>query len=124
MIKFGWQNIIAQPTSALPSSRAIAGTVTGQYLDFWLASATDALYNTSGVAIVRDATGKSGTHIGHELDAYTWYELNRHVNVTAWVSATSSAAEARFWKRPPKALQHITTRISAIVNFKDNGKSR
>jgi hypothetical protein len=56
-------------------------TVTGQYLDFWLASATDALYNSSGGVIVRDTTGNSGRHVAEELDGYTWYEINRHVNL-------------------------------------------
>jgi hypothetical protein len=42
--------------------------VTGQWLDFWLASATDSLYNTSGGSIVRNTTGSAGTHIGQEAD--------------------------------------------------------
>ena len=32
-------------------------------------------------AIARDATGKSGNHIGKEVDFYTWYEVNREVHV-------------------------------------------
>lgn len=43
-------------------------------------SATDALYNTPGGAIVRNTAGTAGTHIGNEADAYTWYEINRHLN--------------------------------------------
>jgi Alginate export len=60
--------------------------VTGQYLNFWLAGATDTLYKTSGAAIIRDTTGQAGTHIGEEFDGYTWYELNRHFNVGAGVA--------------------------------------
>jgi hypothetical protein len=55
--------------------------VTGQDLDFWLASATDAVYNSSGGAIARDVTGRSGNHIGKEFDFYTWYEVNREIHV-------------------------------------------
>ncbi len=78
--QFGWQNIQAGRggITVAPHNRF---TVTGQYLDFWLASATDAVYSTSGGAIVRDATGRSGRHIGEECDAYTWYEVNREFHV-------------------------------------------
>jgi hypothetical protein len=76
---FGWQNIVAERAGFTiePHRR---WTVTAQYLDFQLASATDSLYNSSGGSIVRDATGKSGTNVGAEFDLYTWFELNRHVN--------------------------------------------
>ena len=43
-------------------------------------SATDSLYYTSGAAIVRNGRN-SGHHIGQEADAYTWYEINRHVEI-------------------------------------------
>jgi hypothetical protein len=78
--QFGWQNIKAIRAGATvePHNR---WTVTAQWLDFWLASATDSLYNTSGGSIVRDTAGTAGNHIGQEADLYTWYELNRHVNV-------------------------------------------
>jgi hypothetical protein len=65
--QFGWQNLVADRAGITvePHRR---WTVTAQYLDFWLAGATDALYNSSGGSIVRDATGKSGTHVGEEFD--------------------------------------------------------
>ena len=77
---FGWQNIISNRVGITVEPRH-RWTLTGQYLDFWLASATDAAYNTSGVIIIRDPSGRSGTHLGKEYDAYTWYELNRHLNL-------------------------------------------
>ena len=78
--QFGWQNIRAVRAGVTiePHNR---WTVTGQWLDFWLVSATDALYNTSGGAIVQNALGTAGNHVGQEVDAYTWYEINRHVNI-------------------------------------------
>jgi hypothetical protein len=78
--QFGWQNIkaVRGGITIEPHHR---WTLTAQWLDFWLASATDSLYNTSGGSIVRNLAGTAGNHIGQELDAYTWYELNRHVNV-------------------------------------------
>ena len=83
--QFGWQNIIAWRAGATvnPHHRF---SVTGQYLDFWLDSATDALYNTSGGVILRDTTGRSGTHIGDEVDGYTWYEVNREVHIGAGIA--------------------------------------
>jgi hypothetical protein len=78
--QFGWQNIVAGRAGVTiePHHR---WSVTGQYLDLWLASATDAVYNTSGGAIARDTTGRSGRHIGREADIYTWYEVNRETHV-------------------------------------------
>ncbi|HWY45793.1 MAG TPA: alginate export family protein [Bryobacteraceae bacterium] len=81
---FGWQNIVAgrAGVTIIPRRR---WSVTAQYLDFWLASAKDAAYNSSGGLILRDPTGKSGTHLGQELDAYAWYEINREVHVGAGI---------------------------------------
>jgi hypothetical protein len=116
--QFGWQNIISQRVGLTIEPRH-RWTVTGQYLDFWLASATDALYNTSGVAIVRDTTGKSGTHIGHEFDVYTWYELNRHVNVGAGFGHIFGG---EFLEKTTKGPNYNYPYFA--INFKDNGKSR
>ncbi len=116
--QFGWQNIIAQRVGLTIEPRH-RWTVTGQYLDFWLASATDALYNTSGVAIVRDTTGKSGTHIGTEADVYTWYELNRHVNVGVGLGHIFGG---EFLEKTTKGPNYNYPYFA--INFKDNGKSR
>jgi Alginate export len=116
--QFGWQNIIADRFGLTIEPRH-RWTVTGQYLDFWLASATDALYNTSGGVIVRDTTGKSGTHIGHELDVYTWYELNRHVNVGVGLGHIFGG---EFLEKTTKGPNYNYPYFA--INFKDNGKSR
>ena len=78
--QFGWQNITAGRVgvTVVPHRR---WSLTGQYLDLWLSSATDSLYNTSGGSVLRDGTGRSGRHIGGEVDFYTWYEINRQVHV-------------------------------------------
>src|SRR5207244_8931808 len=77
---FGWQNIAAvrEGITIEPHRR---WTISGQYLNFWLAAAADGVYNTSGGLLFRDTSGTSGTHIGEEVDFYTWYELNRHINI-------------------------------------------
>jgi len=83
--QFGWQNLIATRGGVefRPHRRL---SITGQYLDFWLANATDAVYNTSGGSIVRDTKGTYGTHVGEEFDFYGWYEINREISVGAGVA--------------------------------------
>lgn len=78
--QFGWQNIMAWRSgiSVTPHRR---WSITAQYLDLWLASATDAAYNSSGEMILRDLTGKSGKHLGEEVDIYAWYEINRQIHI-------------------------------------------
>lgn len=116
--QFGWQNIKAVRAGGTvePHNR---WTVTAQWLDFWLASATDALYNTSGGAIARNATGAAGNHIGNEADAYTWYELNRHVNVGVGVG---HIFPGEYLKTMEKG-SNFTYPYFAL-NFKDAGGTR
>jgi len=116
--QFGWQNIVAERAGITIEPRR-RWNITGQWLDFWLASATDALYNTSGGAIVRDATGRSGTHIGQEYDAYTWYELNRHVNVGVGVGHLQGG---EFLQKTEKGPNYNYPYFA--INFKDDGKTR
>ena len=96
--QFGWQNIqaIRGGITIEPHRR---WTVTAQYLDFWLASATDSLYNTSGGSIVRNSAGTAGTHIGEEVDAYTWYEINRHVNFGVGFGHILPGHSSRRWRK-------------------------
>jgi len=116
--QFGWQNIEAARGGFTLEPRR-RWTVTAQYLGFWLASATDAAYNTSGGAIVRDATGKSGTHIGDEFDAYTWFELNRHVNFGFGVGHIFPGSFLAATTRGPNY-----TYPYFAINFKDDGRSK
>jgi hypothetical protein len=116
--QFGWQNIVAARAGFTVEPRR-RWTVTAQYLDFWLASATDSLYNTSGGSIVRDATGKSGTHVGEELDVYTWFELNRHLNFGVGVGHLMPGAFlANTTKGPTYNYPYFA------INFKDDGNDR
>jgi len=116
--QFGWQNIVAQRAGLTIEPRH-RWTVTGQYLDFWLATPQDGVYNTSGSLIVRDTSGKSGTHIGQEYDAYTWYEINGHVNVGVGVAHLQGG---EFLQRLTKGPNYNYPYFA--VNFKDNGKLR
>lgn len=115
--QFGWQNIkvIRTGVTVEPHNR---WTVTAQWLDFWLVSATDALYNTSGGAIVRDSLGTDGTHIGTEADTYTWYELNRHVNIGVGVGHIFPGKFLKLTEKGPDF-----TYPYFALNFKDAGST-
>ena len=114
---FGWQNIRAVRAGATMTPRR-RWTVTGQHLQFWVASAEDAVYNTSGGAIVHGTVPVGiGTHLGKEFDVYSWYELNRHLNIGAGYGQFDAGSY----------LSHLTTghvyRYPYFaINFKDHGR--
>lgn len=116
--QFGWQNISAV-RGGLTLEPHHRWTVTGQYMNLSLASATDGAYNTSGGLIARDATGRSGTHIGEECDFYSWYELNGHVNVGAGVGHLMPGS---FLSKLASGPSYNYSYFA--INFKDNGKNR
>ncbi len=116
--QFGWQNIQAARggVTVEPHRR---WTATAQFVDLWLANAADPAYNTSGGAIVRDAKGKSGKHLGEEVDAYTWLELNRHLNIGVGVGHLMPGSFlAKTTKGPTYNYPYFA------INFKDDGKSK
>ncbi|HTQ56565.1 MAG TPA: alginate export family protein [Bryobacteraceae bacterium] len=49
--------------------------------DYWLADAHDAFYPTRGSVVAADSKGKSGTHVGEELDIQTIYTPTRQTQV-------------------------------------------
>jgi hypothetical protein len=52
-----------------------------QFHSFWLANNKDALYNAGGVPIRFDPTGRSGSHIGEELDFVYNFHLSKHADI-------------------------------------------
>ncbi len=72
----GWRNIRnikAQADYAIHRKL----TLTLMFDDSWLASPKDYLYGPTGVPIARDATGRSGRHIGQELDLFAAVNLKK-----------------------------------------------
>ena len=110
----GWQNIKSL-RGGLTIEPFHRWSVTGQYLNFYLASARDALYNSSGGVVARDATGRGGTHVGEEFDAYTWYELNRHLNLGVGIARV---LPGHFLATATKGAGY--TYPFFAINFKDN----
>ncbi len=47
--------------------------MSGSYHTWWLARATDGLYNAGGALVARSLDGTAGTHVGHEVDAQAAY---------------------------------------------------
>jgi hypothetical protein len=72
---FGWRNIHnLRSLNTLHVSKAVA--ISAMYNNWWLASLTDALYNSSGGSIVRSAKGAAGTHVGQEADVFGTYQAS------------------------------------------------
>lgn len=115
---FGWQNIrsVRGGATVWPHRR---WSVNGQYLDQWVDSSADAVYNTSGGLIVAPkAPAGFGTHLGEEFDAYSWYELNSHLNIGGGYGRFDAGG---FLSQLTTA--HVYSYPYFAINFKDHGKS-
>ncbi len=68
----GWKNIhhLRTGLEVRPHTKL---ALAGGYHSFWLASATDALYNAGGAAIARIPAGAPDRHVGQELDIQATY---------------------------------------------------
>ncbi len=115
---FGWQNIrAARGGATVMPLRHRRWTVTGQYLDFWVPSTADAVYNTSGGAIIHGAVPASiGSHLGQEFDAYSWYELNSHFNIGCGYGRFDAGAFLSYL-----TTGHVYSYPYFALNFKDHG---
>jgi hypothetical protein len=68
----GWRNI-KDFRAGLETKPRKNVTAAFEYNNWYLASATDALYNASGTAVFRSIAGTAGTHVGQEFDVTgTW----------------------------------------------------
>jgi len=116
---FGWQNIrdVRGGATVMPHRR---WTVTGQYLDFWVASTADAVYNTSGGSIVHgNVPAGIGSHLGQEVDVYSWYELNRHFNIGVGYGRFGAGAFLA-----QLTTGHVYSYPYLAINFKDHGRAK
>lgn len=53
--------------------------ISASYHSWWLASATDGLYNAGGALVARSPTGAAGSHVGQEIDAQATYTYSRQL---------------------------------------------
>jgi hypothetical protein len=100
---FGWRNIHnLRSLDTLHIAKPLAINV--MYNNWWLASPTDALYNGSGVAIVRSPKGNAGTHVGQEADVFGTYQTSgwtfgagmAHVFAGEFLHATTPGVNTRY----------------------------
>ena len=100
---FGWRNIHnVRSLDTLHVTKPLAISV--MYNNWWLASPTDALYNSSGGAIVRSAKGTAGTHVGQEADVFGTYQASgwtfgagmAHVFAGGFLHATTPGVNTRY----------------------------
>jgi len=78
----GWRNI-HDAHIGLDLKPATKFTITGGFHDYWLASARDGLYNSSGTLVARSANGSAGRHVGEELEIYGLYSLSKAISFGA-----------------------------------------
>ena len=73
---FGWRNIHdARSLATYGVTKALS--LNAMYNHYWLASACDSLYNSSGKSIARSASCSAGNHVGHEADVFAVYKYKR-----------------------------------------------
>jgi hypothetical protein len=75
---FGWRNLKTfKSTETLKLTKALAANL--MYSNFWLYSAADSLYNSSGSSIALSKKGTAGTHVGQELDSFLTCKVGAHL---------------------------------------------
>lgn len=75
-----------------------------QFHSFWLADNKDALYNAAGIPTRRDSTGRSGSHVGEELDVVLNFHLTKHLDVLTGYSYLWGGEFLRNTARPTNAV--------------------
>jgi hypothetical protein len=80
----GWRNIhdLRTGLELKPNKKWLIATY---FNDWWLVSARDALYSSSGAAFVRVPSGAAGRHVGEELDVQASYPLRKDLQLAGGV---------------------------------------
>ena len=78
--QIGWRNIhhARAGLEIRPSSKWL---VSSSYHRWWLASATDALYNAAGAVVARNAAGTAGRYVGQEIDGQVSYSYSAQLQI-------------------------------------------
>ncbi|HEX4136570.1 MAG TPA: alginate export family protein [Bryobacteraceae bacterium] len=109
----GWRNIkdVRTGIGIKPRSNVTANF---EYNNFYLASATDALYNAAGAAVARSADGAAGTHVGQEFDGYGTWTVSRPLLLGAGVG---HILPAEFLKNTTKGNPYTYPYVMAVWKF-------
>ncbi len=76
----GWKNI-EQVRGGISESPAGKWKFHQTYENFWLASARDALYASSGAPVAQSLSGTVGRHVGQEIDGWAEWDWKKIVEV-------------------------------------------
>ena len=76
----GWKNILHW-RGGVEWKPASKWTAVAKFGGYWLADANDALYNSSGTAVVRSTNGAAGRFVGAEVDGSMVYLYSRQLKV-------------------------------------------
>jgi hypothetical protein len=82
--------------------------------DRWLASARDGLYSAGGTLLVRDVSGRAGTHVGKEVDVQAIWTPAPNVQVGAGVG---HMFPGRFLKQTTPGHPYTFPYISVLYGF-------
>jgi len=85
-----------------------------QYHAWWLASATDALYNAAGAAIVKVASGTAGRYVGQEADVQATYTFKPQL---ALAGGYANVFPGTFLKNATPGKQYRFTYAMATYSF-------
>lgn len=109
--QIGWRNL--HHARAAIDVTAVPLPVTVAYHSWWLASATDALYNTAGAAVARVPDGAPGRHVGQGLDIQTSRALTSRVQMAAGYGCVMPGAFLR--AATPGARLHAVYVMATIA---------
>jgi hypothetical protein len=100
---FGWRNIENfRVLNTINLTKAFS--VNLMYNDWWLASARDSLYNSSGKSIAVSTNGTAGRHVGREADVFGVYRVGpyqfglgfAHIFAGEFLRATTRGVNTRY----------------------------
>ncbi len=111
--QIAWQNLKSLRSGVRVSLRP-NWMVAGAYNGWWLASATDAFYNSSGSVVARDSKGLSGTHVGNEYDLQSSYRFDRDMEFGAGIGYVRSG---KFLLRTNRARSYTYPYVMLNYNF-------
>lgn len=109
----GWRNIqdIRVGWDAKPTRKL---SVTGNYHNWWLASARDALYSPIGLPVVRRVDGSAGRHVGQEVDLQGGYSVSTQISMAAGIGHIFSG---EFLKKTTAGAGYTFPFIMITYNF-------
>lgn len=109
----GWKNVEHAGVVVETKPRARL-SLQAKFHTWWLANARDGLYNAPGTLIARDVSGRSGRHVGEEIDGQLLYAAGKQLSFGAGVGHIFPAA---FVKRNTPGAHFTFPYVAAAYTF-------